>query len=140
VFIFFLSDVCDETEICFKASYQTVFDLNFINMSIFVHSNCQIVGDVAVNHASWSKSAQILALSTYSIDEHDKETNKVLFVNNEVFSWHAILAFFISSKGELIPQSEIESEFEATLFDWHPNEKLLAVGWADGNTYFLYAL
>jgi hypothetical protein len=82
----FLSNVCDETEICFKASCQTVFDLNFINnMSIFVHSNCQIVGDVAVNHASWSKSAQILALSTYSIDEHDKETNKVLFVNNEVF-------------------------------------------------------
>jgi hypothetical protein len=55
-------------------------------------------------------------------------------------SWHAIFAFLTSSKGELIPQSEIESEFEATLFDWHPNEKLLAVGWADGNTYFLEVL
>lgn len=53
-------------------------------MSIFVHSNCQVIGDTAVNHASWCNNHQILALSTYSIDDQDKEINRVLFVNNEV--------------------------------------------------------
>lgn len=53
-------------------------------MSIFVHTNCQIVGDTAVNHLAWSNTNALLALSTYSIDENDRETNKVVIVNSEV--------------------------------------------------------
>jgi hypothetical protein len=53
-------------------------------MSIFIHSNCQIVGDTAVNHVAWSPCNQVLAASTYSIDEQDKETNRVAFYNVEV--------------------------------------------------------
>jgi hypothetical protein len=35
-------------------------------------------------------------------------------------------------------QPEIESESEAVLFDWHPTEKFLAVGWSDGRKLFLF--
>lgn len=53
-------------------------------MSIFIHSSCQVIGDTAVNHLSWSHTQQIVVLSTYSIDDQDKETNKVLFANSDV--------------------------------------------------------
>ena len=28
--------------------------------------------------------------------------------------------------------SSITHEYEATVFDWHPTERILAIGWADG--------
>lgn len=53
-------------------------------MSLFVASTCQVLGDVIVNHSAWSKVDQIAALSAYTVDENDRETNQVLFTNNEV--------------------------------------------------------
>lgn len=53
-------------------------------MSLFVASTCQVLGDVIVNHSAWSKVDQIAALSAYTVDENDLEINQVLFTNNEV--------------------------------------------------------
>jgi hypothetical protein len=53
-------------------------------MSLFTASTCQILGDIIVNHAAWSKVDQIAALSAYTVDDNDRETNQVLFTNNEV--------------------------------------------------------
>jgi hypothetical protein len=44
-------------------------------------------------------------------------------------------------QGELVANSQITHDFEATVFDWHPVDRLLAIGWGDGETPFsaLYA-
>jgi hypothetical protein len=63
-------------------------------MSIFVPSSCQIVGDTAVSHLAWSRRDQIVALSAYSIDENDKETNQVLFANIEVINFTCTFLIF----------------------------------------------
>jgi len=70
-----------------------------------------------VNHVAWSRVDQIAALSAYTVDDNERETNQVLFTNNE---------------GELVANSSITHDFEATVFDWHPTERLLAIGWGDG--------
>ena len=63
-------------------------------MSLFVASTCQILGDIIVNHVAWSKVDQIAALSAYTVDDNDRETNQVLFTNNEVILWlFSIFAF-----------------------------------------------
>ena len=36
------------------------------------------------------------------------------------------------SQGEIIPKASITHDVEATVFDWHPVERVLAIGWADG--------
>lgn len=54
-------------------------------MSLFVSSNCQVVGDTIVNQIAWSQSEQIAALSIYTIDDNDREINQVIFANNEVW-------------------------------------------------------
>eukprot|EP01032_Pedospumella_encystans_P019831 gene19831-22541_t len=86
-------------------------------MSLFVASTCQILGDIIVNHVAWSRVDQIAALSAYTVDDNERETNQVLFTNNE---------------GELVANSSITHDFEATVFDWHPTERILAIGWGDG--------
>jgi len=86
-------------------------------MSLFVASTCQILGDIIVNHLAWSKVDQIAALSAYTVDDNDRETNQVLFTNSE---------------GELVANSQITHDFEATVFAWHPTERVLAIGWGDG--------
>jgi len=53
-------------------------------MSLFVASTCQILGDIIVNHVAWSRVDQIAALSAYTVDDNERETNQVLFTNNEV--------------------------------------------------------
>lgn len=53
-------------------------------MSIFVTSKCQILGDVIIQQTAWSKLDQILALSVNIVDDNDRETNQVIFANNEV--------------------------------------------------------
>jgi hypothetical protein len=53
-------------------------------MSLFVSSNCQIPSDTAVNHLAWGCAQQIAALSSYSIDDNDRESNLIHFTNNEV--------------------------------------------------------
>jgi hypothetical protein len=59
-------------------------------MSLFVASNCQILGDTAVNVASWSKIDTIVAFAAFSVDEKDREINKVIFSNNEVLSFNLL--------------------------------------------------
>ena len=53
-------------------------------MSLFVKSTCSIVNDIVVNHLSWSNMDQIAALSSFTVDDDDKETSQVIFVTNEV--------------------------------------------------------
>lgn len=53
-------------------------------MSLFVAANCQVVADTAVNSVSWCRGDSLAALTAYTIDDQDREVNKVLFVNNEV--------------------------------------------------------
>lgn len=42
-------------------------------------------------------------------------------------------------QGELVANSSITHDFEATVFDWHPTERILAIGWGDG-AFFLVIL
>ena len=55
-------------------------------MSIFVTSKCQILGDVIIQQTAWSKLDQIIALSVNIVDDNDRETNQVIFANNEVMN------------------------------------------------------
>jgi hypothetical protein len=50
----------------------------------FVESLCRFQGDTVVNNIAWSSMDQIAALAASTMDDHDKEFNQVLFMNNEV--------------------------------------------------------
>lgn len=69
-------------------------------MSLFVASTCQILGDIIVNHVAWSRVDQIAALSAYTVDDNERETNQVLFTNNEVRNLIRVLyvGHFLSHK------------------------------------------
>jgi WD40 repeat protein len=84
--------------------------------SLFVSNPCNFEGDTIVNFLSWSNSDSIAALASNTIDENDRETNQVLIMNNE---------------GELIKDNVITHSAAVTAFEWQPNGKILAVGWAD---------
>eukprot|EP01031_Cornospumella_fuschlensis_P040644 gene40644-49554_t len=86
-------------------------------MSLFVSTSLQLVGDTVINQAVWSNVDNLAAVSAFTVDDHDKEINQVLFANNE---------------GELLQGAEIQHEFEATVLAWHPTERVLCVGWGDG--------
>eukprot|EP00606_Chrysophyceae_sp_TOSAG23-5_P000414 GSChrysophyteH2.ASY1.ANO1.1513.1 assembled CDS len=85
--------------------------------SHFVASTCKLDGDAFVSHLSWSKMDSIAAMAVSTVDEHDRETHQILFVNNE---------------GELISNSSITHDYEANTFEWQPNGRTIAIGWADG--------
>ena len=43
--------------------------------------------------------------------------------------------YFYSCQGEIIPKAVITHHVEASVFDWHPLERILAIGWADGTIH-----
>ena len=43
---------------------------------------------------------------------------------------------FYSCQGEIIPKAVITHHVEASVFDWHPLERILAIGWADGTAIY----
>jgi len=57
-------------------------------MSVFVSTKCKIADencDVFIHSTAWSKLDQIVALSVSIVDDSDeRETNQILFANNEV--------------------------------------------------------
>lgn len=53
-------------------------------MSLFVVSSCGIVGDTIINRMTWSNVDQLAAMSASIVDEQDRETNQIMFTNNEV--------------------------------------------------------
>lgn len=53
-------------------------------MSIFVPSNCNVEGDIAVSHLAWSQNDQLVAMSAFALDDKDQETNQILFSSYEV--------------------------------------------------------
>jgi hypothetical protein len=57
-------------------------------MSVFVSTKCKIAdenSDVFIHSTAWSKLDQIVALSVSIVDDSDeRETNQILFANNEV--------------------------------------------------------
>lgn len=85
--------------------------------SHFIASTCRIEGDAYVSNLVWSKVEGIAAVAASVVDDNDRETHHVYFMNNE---------------GTLLPQSSITHDSEATAFDWQPNGKILAIGWGDG--------
>ena len=85
--------------------------------SHFVASTCKLDGDAFVSHLSWSKMDSISAMAVSTVDANDRETHQILFVNNE---------------GELIVNSSVTHDYEANVFEWQPNGRVLAIGWADG--------
>lgn len=86
-------------------------------MSVFNQSPFKADGDTYITLLAWSNFDSIAAIATTIVDEDEKETFQVQFINNE---------------GELIPHSAISNESEAIVFDWQPNGRILAIGWADG--------
>ena len=86
-------------------------------MSLFVESTCKFEGDTICLQLLWSKSDQIAALITSTMDERDNEIFNVMFMNNE---------------GNLLKNSVITYDKEATCMDWQPEGRLLAIGWKDG--------
>eukprot|EP00605_Chrysophyceae_sp_TOSAG23-4_P001489 GSChrysophyteH1.ASY1.ANO1.1626.1 assembled CDS len=85
--------------------------------SHFVASTCKLEGDAFVSQLKWSKIDLIAAMAVSTVDDNDQETHQILFVNNE---------------GELISNSSITHDYEANTFEWQPNGRILAIGWADG--------
>jgi hypothetical protein len=61
----------------------------------------------------------IAAVAASVVDTNDRETHQVSFMNNE---------------GVLLPQSSITHDYEATVVDWQPNGKVVAIGWGDGTS------
>jgi len=86
-------------------------------MSLFVDSVCKIDGDTLCYQLAWSQCDQIAAMITNTVDENERESYSVMFMNNE---------------GVLLKNSTITHEKEATVVDWQPNGRLLAIGWKDG--------
>jgi len=90
-------------------------------MSHFLTNTCRIDGDAFVSNLAWSKVDGIAAVAVSLVDDNDRETHQVTFMNNE---------------GALLPQSSISHDYEATSLDWQPNGKVLAIGWGDGSSTF----
>ena len=86
-------------------------------MSLFIEAHCKFDGDPIVSNLCWSHSDPIAAVATSSEDNKGNELFQVLFLNNE---------------GVLLKNSSINHDKEATVMDWQPNGRLLAIGWADG--------
>jgi hypothetical protein len=56
---------------------------NLITMtSHFVASTCRLDGDAFVSHLNWSKVDSIAAMAVSTVDQNDRETHQILFVNN----------------------------------------------------------
>ena len=89
----------------------------------FTSATCKLDGDAYVSHLAWSKVDVIAALAASTVDDNDRETHQVIFISNEA---------------AVIPHSAISHEYEATTFDWQPNGRVLAIGWADGNVYLSF--
>jgi hypothetical protein len=53
-------------------------------MALFVASSCGIVGDTIINRIAWSHVDQLAAMSASIVDDQDRETNQIIFTNNEV--------------------------------------------------------
>jgi len=85
----------------------------------FLASTCRFDGDAFVSTLAWSKVDGIAAVAASVVDTNDRETHQVSFMNNE---------------GVLLPQSSITHDYEATVVDWQPNGKVVAIGWGDGTS------
>lgn len=53
-------------------------------MSVFLVQNCKFDGECYANSLYWSNSDPIAAVASFSVDEQDRETHQVIFINNEV--------------------------------------------------------
>ena len=93
--------------------------------SHFTTSACRLDGDAFVSHLAWSKMDSIAAMTASTIDDDDKETHQIMFINNE---------------GQTIQNSSITHDYEANVFDWQPNGRVLAIGWADGTLHSIQRL
>lgn len=85
----------------------------------FLASTCRFDGDAFVSTLAWSKVDGIAAVAASVVDTNDREMHQVSFMNNE---------------GVLLPQSSISHDYEATVVDWQPNGKVVAIGWGDGTS------
>jgi len=57
--------------------------------SHFAASTCRLDGDAFVSHLNWSKMDSIAAMAVSTVDQNDRETHAVLFVNNAGTYTHA---------------------------------------------------
>jgi intraflagellar transport protein 140 len=87
-------------------------------MSIFLERACRFDGeDTIVTEMSWSSVDPIAALVTSTVDDNERETHRVLFMDNDA---------------KILPNATIKYDHEATLLEWQPNGRVLAIGWGDG--------
>ena len=84
---------------------------------MFVESLCSFDGNTVCYQLAWSRSDPVAALITNTVDEREKEIFSVMFINNE---------------GDILHNSTITNEKEATIMDWQPGGRLLAIGYKDG--------
>lgn len=107
-------------------------------MALFVTSVCQVVGDTVISQAAWSNADNVAALTAFTVDDQDKEINQVVFANNEVSDTvfankqRKVLTIHCVEQGELFASYDISHDYEATVMQWHPYDRVLAIGWADG--------
>lgn len=69
--------------------------------SHFVASTCRLDGDAFVSHLSWSKMDSIAAMAVSTVDEKERETHQILFINNA---------------GELITNASITHDYEVSTY------------------------
>ena len=52
--------------------------------SLFSLTSCHFDTDTIVNSVVWSNNEQIAAMATNTMDENERETHHIHFMNNEV--------------------------------------------------------
>eukprot|EP01041_Mallomonas_annulata_P003422 gene3422-6789_t len=85
--------------------------------SLFVESLCQLGKNTTVDLIAWSLLDPIAALCVTTRDESGRPNHQIAFINNE---------------GELIPNSSIVHEKQATSIEWQPGGRIVGIGFADG--------
>lgn len=54
--------------------------------SLFYANPCKLDPDTIVTQLVWSNVDPIAAVACNTVDDHDRETHQILFINNEVIN------------------------------------------------------
>jgi hypothetical protein len=115
--------------------------------SLFYANQCDIDEYVTVGDVAWSNTESFAALACTTTDDRDRRVGQIIFVNNEViyclFVWahHIIMrnypqfvsaSLYLNAQGAQLANSTITHASVPITMAWHPDGKILAVGWKDG--------
>ena len=56
----------------------------------------------------------------------------LIFSSSSIGTTIQTLSHFHTTQGEIVSKTSIMHDAPAVVFDWHPKERIVAIGWADG--------